>query len=147
MQEIEVEQELKNISKWLNSNKFVLNLDKAVQMGVTLAANASDSICFNSRDIEKETVCKYLEILVDSKHSFGSHIEEVKRKLGKQCGINAKLRHFVPKKLLIQYYESEVRPIVQYGVLVYGCFSYPLLLPIHLLKFKVYLFQKQNRFM
>ena len=47
---IEVEQELqelKNISKCLNSNKLVLNLDKTIQMGVTLAAKASDSFCFN----------------------------------------------------------------------------------------------------
>ena len=34
MQAIEVEQELKNISKLLNSNKFVLNLDKTVQMSL-----------------------------------------------------------------------------------------------------------------
>ena len=44
MQANKVEQELKNISKWLSSNKLVLNLDKTVQMGVTLAANASDSL-------------------------------------------------------------------------------------------------------
>ena len=29
--------------------KIVLSLDKTVQMGVNLAANASDSFCFNSR--------------------------------------------------------------------------------------------------
>ena len=97
MQVNEVEQELKNITKWLKSNKLVLNLDKTVQMGVTLAAYASDSFCFNSREIKKEPVCKYLEILVDSKLSFGSHIEEVKKKLCKQCGI-AKLRHFFSRE-------------------------------------------------
>ena len=50
MQVNEVKQEFKNISKWLNSNKLVLNLDKTVQMGITLAANASDSFCFISRE-------------------------------------------------------------------------------------------------
>ena len=35
MQLIEVEQELKNISKWINSNKLLLDLDKTVQMGFT----------------------------------------------------------------------------------------------------------------
>ena len=53
MQANEVQQELKNISKWLSSNKLVLNLDKTVQMGVTLAPNASDSFCFNWREIKR----------------------------------------------------------------------------------------------
>ena len=123
MQAIEVEHELKNICNWLYSDKLVLSLDKTVQMGFTLAANASDSFCFNSSEIKKEPVCKYLGILFDFKLSFGSHVEEVKRKLCKQCGIIAKLRHFVSRKLLIQFYESKVRPTVQYGVLVYGCCS------------------------
>ena len=116
MQVNEVEQELKNISKWLNSNKLVLNLDITVQMGVTSATNAWDSFCFNSREIKKGPVCKYSGILVDSKLSFGSHIEEVKMKVSKQCGFIALRRHFLPRKLLIQYNESNVRPIVQYGV-------------------------------
>ena len=67
MQVIEVEQELENISEWLNSNKLMLNLDKTVQMSVPLAANASDSFCINSREIKKEPVCKHLGILVGSK--------------------------------------------------------------------------------
>ena len=46
MQVNEVEQELKNISKWFNSNKLVLNLDITVQMGVTSATNASDSLFY-----------------------------------------------------------------------------------------------------
>ena len=79
---------------------------------------------------KKEPVCKYSGIP-------GSHIKEVKKKLSEQCGIIAKLRHFLPRKLLIQYYESNVRPIVQYGVLVYGCCSYPLLLPIYQLPKKL----------
>ena len=56
MQVNEVEQELKNITKWLKSIKLVLNLDKTVQMGVTSAAYASDSFCFNSREIKNEPV-------------------------------------------------------------------------------------------
>ena len=51
----------------------------------------------------------------------------------------------MPKKLLIQYYESEVRPIVQYGVLVYGCSNYPLLQPIYLLQKNLKFIYFKNR--
>ena len=43
----------------------------------------------------------------------------------------------MPRKLLIQYYESNVRPIVHYGVFVYGCCSYSLFLSIYLLQKKI----------
>ena len=52
MQVNEVEHKLQNISMSLNK-KIVLNLDKTVQIGVNLAANASESFCFNSREIKK----------------------------------------------------------------------------------------------
>ena len=45
----------------------------------------------------------------------------MKKGLGKQCGIISKLRHYVPRKLPIRYYKSNINAIVQYGVLVNGC--------------------------
>ena len=69
---------------------------------------------------EVRNVCKNLGIYVDSKLSFQSHIEYIKKRLSKQCCIikQCKLRHYVPRKQLIDYYRSNVNPIVQYGVLV-----------------------------
>ena len=106
-------------------------------------ANASE-IFFDSREIKKKPVFKYLGILVDSKLSFVSHTEEVKRKLSKQCGVIAKLRHFVLWKLLKHYYEANIRPIVQYGILVYACCSYSALLPMFLLKKMEFIFFKKK---
>ena len=70
----------------------------------------------------KLEIFKYLGILVDSKLSFQSHIEYIKKRLSKQCGIICKLRHYVPRKQLIDYYQSNVKPIIQYGILVYGTY-------------------------
>ena len=39
---------------------------------------------------------------------------------GKLCGVISKLRHYVPRSQLIEYYRSNVVLIIKYGVLVYG---------------------------
>ena len=69
-------------------------------------------------------------MFVDADLSFKSHIEYVRKRLGKQCGKICKLRHYVPRAQLINYYRSNIEPIIQYGVLVYGCANMRNLMPI-----------------
>ena len=63
-------------------------------------------------------------MFLDNKLSFKPHIESVLERLGRQCGIVSKLRHYVPRNVLLRYYSSNIKPIIQYGLLVYGCVSY-----------------------
>ena len=133
-----VQGDLQNINNWLIANKLILNMDKTVQMNIRNKNSASKSVFkFDDVFIEVRNLCKYLGIYVDSKLSFQSHIEYIKKRLSKQCGIICKLRHYVPRKQLIDYYRSNVNPIVQYGILVYGCCSYSSLLPILILQKKI----------
>ena len=125
IQAVEVGPELWNISRWLAPNKLVSVLDKTLLLVVNTAASASENF-FNRGKIKKQPVFKNLGILVDYKLSFVSHIEEVKNKLSQSGGI-AELRPFVPRKLVIAYYELNIRPIIQYGVLIYGSSSSSLL--------------------
>ena len=107
-------------------------------MNIRNKNSASKSVFkFDDVFIKVCDLCKYLGIYVDSKLSFQSHIEYVKKRLSKQCGIICKLRHYVPRKQLIDYYRSNVNPIIQYGILVYGCCSYSSLLPIYILQKKI----------
>ena len=131
------QEDLQSINNWLIANKLILNMDKTVQMNIRNKNSASKSVFkFDDVSIEVRNLCKYLGIYVDSKLSFQSHIEYIKKRLSKQCGIICKLRHYVPRKQLIDYYRSNVNPIIQYGILVYGCCSYSSLLPIYILQKK-----------
>ena len=69
-------------------------------------------------------------MFLDNKLSFKPHIESVLERLGRQCGTVSKLRHYVPRNVLLRYYSSNIKPIIQYGLLVYGCVSYRTLEPI-----------------
>ena len=81
--------------------------------------------------------CKYFGITVDSKFSYRSHIKLVVARLSRQCGIISKLRHFVPRYQLLEYYKSVINPIMQYGILVYGCCTFSSLVVVHQLQKKI----------
>ena len=135
----EISLELAKINNWLKSNKLVLNLENTILMKMLVAGSKIDSseYLFDDQIVQTHSMCKYLGVRIDVKLSFISHIEHVKKKLSKQCGIVSKMRHFVPRLQLISYYSSNVIPIIQYGVLVYGCCSYSSLLPLFMLQKKV----------
>ena len=89
-----VQEDLQNINNWLTANKLTLIMEKTVQMNIGNKNSASKSLFkFDDVFIEVGNLCKYLGILVDSKLSFQLHIEYIKKRLSKQCGIICKLRH------------------------------------------------------
>ena len=133
-----VQEDLQSISNWLIAYKLILNMDKTVQMNIRNKNSASKSVFkFDDVSIEVRNLCKYLGIYVDSKLSFQSHIEYIKKRLSKPCAIICKLRQYVPRKQPIDYYRSNLNPIIQYGILVYGCCSYSSVLLIYILQKKI----------
>ena len=132
-------QDLEAINK-LFSNKLFLNMDKTVQVSVSLKRASNQQLFNNSIPLKIEGSCKYLGVYVDAKLSFNSHINFKRSKLRKQCGIVSKMRHYVPKTVMIDYYGSNFKPILQYRKLVYGC-TYTNVLPLYVLP--LYLIQKK----
>ncbi len=55
---------------------------------------------------------------------FLAHINSVGERLRKQCCIISRIRLYVPRTLLVKYYTANIKSIIQYGVLVYGCASF-----------------------
>ena len=132
---LRVEEDIIKLNYWLNANKLIINMDKTVEMNL----KTSNSMTFqlNNCNIKKETVIKYLGVYIDSKLSFVSHIDNVKMRLAKQSGIISKLRYYAPRHQLLEFYRSNIRTTIQYGILVYGCCSYSSLLPIFMLQKKI----------
>ena len=65
-------------------------------------------------------------------------INTVVVKLTNQSRIISKLRHYVPRTTLIRYYEASVKPLIQYGVLIYGCTNFSNLCDIEKLQRKIF---------
>ena len=119
------------ISSWLCSNKLTLNSDKTTIINFTKDRSASNlSIDILDFTFQPKPFCNYLGVTVDDKLKFFHHIQNVQSKLGRHCGVISKMRHYVPRSILLKYYMSNIKPIIQYGMLVYGSTSFSFLNPI-----------------
>ncbi len=98
---------------------------------------SSETYCIDGKELDINPTCKYLGISVDNKLTYLSHINTISKRLAKQCGVIAKLRHFAPRSKLLNYYKTNIQSILQYGILVYGCTSYSNLLPLFALQKKI----------
>ena len=63
---------------------------------------------------------KYLGLMIDSNLSWKYHIESICHKISKSIGIIAKIRHYVPRRVLLSIYNSLIVPYITYGVCAWG---------------------------
>ena len=63
---------------------------------------------------------KYLGVLIDKNLSWKHHIDAIAIKISKNVGLIAKLRHYVPRKILFNVYKSLILPYLTYGLPAWG---------------------------
>ena len=114
----DVASDLKNINDWLTENMLVLYLEKTIQLNIK-TDNLNSHFDLNNQYVKVDNTCKYIGVSLDSKLTFKTHISHVVKKLSKQCGIVWRLRHYVPRSKLLNYYNTNVNSMIQFGILVY----------------------------
>ena len=124
----ELTADIESVSNWLDINKIKLKIKKT-QVNISLGSVSSSPLVLNGVEVKIENSCRYLGVIIDNL-SFKQHVNCIINKLSRQCGILSKLRHYVPRLLLLQYYQMNIEPIIQYGILECGCTSYTALVPI-----------------
>ena len=118
--------ELEKLSAWLTANKLTLNTDKSNVLlfrPINASNNITLSIKINEKQIAEKMHAKYLGVIIDNKLTFSSHISKICQKLTKGNYILAKLRHFVPNKVLKNIYNAYIQPFLDYGILVWSVAS------------------------
>ena len=73
-----------------------------------------------SETIKVTGAVNYLGVWIDGNLKFCEHVDYLLKRLGKLLGVVARLRHFVSKNVLFNYYNFYVKPVLQYGLLIYG---------------------------
>ena len=66
-------------------------------------------------------------MILDTKLTFIHHIQKLKTKLVRHCGFVLKMRHYVPKCVSLKFYNANIKPIKQYGLIVNGGNSFAIL--------------------
>ena len=113
-------QDLKLTSDWLKANRLSLNVDKTKLLIFKSKQKRLDnnnfSIKINGSKIEPTDHVKYLGLYLDKNLSWNAQVNQLTKKLSRSNGILCKLRHLVPKKIIISVYYA-----IFYSHLLYGC--------------------------
>ena len=119
-----VNDELFKIDLWLRTNKLSLNYSKISFMiinkhpSTTFTGNFQISI--NSHTLKRESVVKYLGILIDQNLNWSAHTKQLSFQLSRYAGLLYRTRKFLGKETLSLIYYTLIYSRVQYGITIWG---------------------------
>ena len=102
-----INHELKLLVQWLRSNKLSLNETKTeliIFRSPWKHLPREPDIRINNYKLKLHSHIKYLGILIDEVMSRNKQIDDICTKLARANGILSKIRYFVPKKHVYQYF-------------------------------------------
>ena len=83
------------------------------------ASQIHPPISFNNIEDERASHHKHLGILMDEKLNFKQHIDTTISKIKKGISATKKPRHSLPGKSLMAIYKAFLRPLIDYGDIIY----------------------------
>ena len=127
--ETTVNLELRKVFEWLTTNKLSLNIKKSnfvifhpyqKKLNYKVNLRISDYSNTTSGVLECKDYVKYLGVILDSHLSWKFHTEFIASKISTSIGIIARLRHIVPKRTLLNIYQSLILPYISYSLVAWG---------------------------
>ena len=116
--------DLSEISKWAYDWKMLFNPDpcKSAQDVVFSRKKKTQShpaISLNNIQVERTSYQKHLGLLLDEKLNFKQHVDSAILKMNIGISVIKKLRHSLPRKSLLTIDKAFLRPLVDYGDIIY----------------------------
>ena len=117
----QMNKQLKSVSTWFKANKLSINIDKTKWtifyptskkrfMPTKFPERFIDGIT-----LERETVTKFLGLIIDENVTWKAHINTISTKISKNIGILYRARLIIPRKQLNQLYFSFVHSYLNYA--------------------------------
>ena len=107
----QMNKELKSVSTWFKANKFSINIDKTKWTNFYPTSKKHfmfPELFIDGITLEKETVTKFLGIIIDENVSWKIRINTISTKISKSISIIYSARLIIPRKQLNQLYFSFV---------------------------------------
>ena len=119
--QVQINQELNAIDRWMNSNKLSLNYSKTKYMLIHRRNNRSVlNLYINDKKIEQVKSIEYLGVTIDQDLSWKQHIKTIETKISKACGAICKLHHYVDYDCLYTVYYGHTYSHLQHPCLVWS---------------------------
>jgi hypothetical protein len=118
-----VNTDLSLLSDWLNANKIALNASKTEYVLFKSRLKTFESeleIYITGRKLDPSTSIKYLGVKIDQHLKWGDHISDISVKLRRANGAISRLRHFLPRSILINIYHAIFNSHLSYACQLWG---------------------------
>ena len=122
-----INQNLRFINNWLQSNKIQINISKTKYMLYSCRSVADlGSIFIETGQIILRSNCmKFLGIFIDENLNFTQHVNHICSKISKSIGILHKIRNVFPSNILRTLYFTFINPYFLYAIEAwFGCPDY-----------------------
>ena len=118
--ELSINKDLDNLSKWAKTWLVRFNPQKTVYMVISNKTSPSNiELSMNNTSLKRVTSECYLGVLLSSNMSWKGHIQKTIAKASGKIGILFKMRTQLPRSALSKYYISFIRPVLEYGSVVF----------------------------
>ena len=77
------------------------------------------TVSLNNIQVERAPYQKHLCVFLDEKLNFKKHVDNAILKMSKGISVLKKLRHSLPRKSLLTIYKAFLRPLIDYGDIIY----------------------------
>lgn len=114
--------DLEQINTWCKNWLVTMNDDKikAILYSKKLNPSALVGLTYNNNPVTVVNVVKHLGIHFDCKMTWKPHLEHVRTKSYDSLYYINILKHKISSVHLLTYYKSFIRPIIEYGLIVWG---------------------------
>ena len=115
--------ELSKVQQWMNCNKLTLNPNKTQVLLIPSSRQqviSTIKLYLNNELIKPIRTAKYLGITLDSQLKFDIFISKLLTKFSRSIEIMSKIRHYLPKTVLLNLYFALVHSHLFYGIAVWG---------------------------
>ena len=124
----------RDLEHWIENNRLRLNVGKTKTMLITgkrLKGKLSPddqilNITTKTGENLQQNRCynyKLLGVILDEELNFNDHIDMLCKKLSKRIGLLRSIRHYLPLKERIQFYNAIIKPVLMFGGLIWSSTS------------------------
>ena len=120
----QVNNEIKKVDKWLQSNKLSLNYKKSSYLVINKFPQHSIDIdleiSINNIKLIRSEYVKYLGLWLDNDLKFHTHIQRLETQSAKYTGMFYRIRSCLKIDAMINLFYSFICSKLQYGILTWG---------------------------
>ena len=122
--QLHLNEDLKIVSKWMETNKLTLNVSKTKLMVIggkqRLSRLNSIELTINKELIDQVDKFKYLGIIINESLDWSDHIDNVQSKVAKRLGLLKRVKHLLPRQPRELVYKTVIQPVLEYEDIVWG---------------------------